>query len=455
MYDTKERYINLRDLFFHILFRWRSILLVAVALMLVMGGYRVWRNQSVRAAQESADKTPSAISEQEQLSIQQAEQAVKDAQASLDELVTYNNESVWLHLDPAQETVGVKQFYIRLDEYASGIDPASATRDETAYVAGVYTSTLLRQMSEDTLKHIFGTDRLEYVNELASLVFDRETHGLTLTVIGSDEETVRQQIAALTESMYAEIKPIAEQVAPHTLVALSETYSVRIDTSLSNRQHEVEMRLIVLQGQLLDKTKEYEQIVPASGGTAIAGLFTGVKKYLLVGFVLGGFVMVVFYAMTYLFGDKLHSVNELGGKDGAVPLFGEVYTSRGRRKGKGIDGLIERWETRGKQDNEAVFRRIHAMLTEQYAGKTVLLTGTISESSMRQILDALASCSEADVRLVMQPDFLHNEQAVVDAKQADAVLIAEQKHVSRMREIEKMGAALRALEVYPDGCILL
>ena len=55
----------------------------------------------------------------------------------------------------------------------------------------------------------------------------------------------------------------------------------------------------------------------------------------------------------------------------------------------------------------------------------------------------------------MQADILRNSDAIADAGKADAVVIVEKKHISRMKDIGRMAEILEISKAKVIGSIIL
>ena len=106
--------LNLKDMLFHVLYRWRSILLVTLVCALVLGGHQF---MSLRSSQNKAD-----LSEEEQASLlsdevsltsykSQAESLTKQ----LEDLSRYQAESVYFRLDSQSVWTASAKFVVKVD----------------------------------------------------------------------------------------------------------------------------------------------------------------------------------------------------------------------------------------------------------------------------------------------------------------------------------------------------
>lgn len=95
--DEYAQKIDLRDLMFHVLYRWRSLFVTAVVICVLAGGYATWHNSSVLP--EKRAEIQEKLEEQERLvkegqekgeSIEQAQKQVQQLKTELEGLKEYN-----------------------------------------------------------------------------------------------------------------------------------------------------------------------------------------------------------------------------------------------------------------------------------------------------------------------------------------------------------------------------
>ena len=158
--------------------------------------------------------------------------------------------------------------------------------------------------------------------------------------------------------------------------------------------------------------------------------------------------------MKYIMSGVLHSGSELSERYG-LPVYGEFAKSRARRPGKGLDKLFEKWEFKHASSEDVVVDEIVAMLRERHNGKCVLLTGTVSGDKLNNLSQKLQSKLEGAVGLATEGDFLTNNAAIADASEADAVVMVEEKHASRLNSIEREAELLIMGSANVSGCIAI
>ena len=231
-----EAELNLKDMLFHVLYRWRSILLVALVCALVLGGHQF---MSLRSSQNKAE-----LSEEEQASLladevsltsykSQAESLTKQ----LEDLSRYQAESVYFRLDSQSVWTASAKFLVKVDPSVLAALPQGTALDPADNILGAYVFPLASS-GADELMAAFGTENPAYVAELVVITPDPATNAIDVTVKGNTRESaekglsfVQEKIVALTEN--------AQKIDPHTLIAIGQSTVQGADADLAKAQQAV------------------------------------------------------------------------------------------------------------------------------------------------------------------------------------------------------------------------
>lgn len=449
-YETE---IDLKDLFFHLCYRWRSIVIAAIIGAILLGAYQYYSVSKTHAeGKQTKEEKQFEIDLQDYRdSIENAQTNIQTYRKLIKEKQDYLKESVYMKLDSQDEWFAYKRFYIKMDQAVLDALPESAQEDPADYVAAVYTSTLKSGLKAEEMEVLLGTGKKEYIDELVSVGADGGTNTVTVSVIGPDEETVITQLDYFVTRLMEYCQPQAQQVGNHTLSLVSEDCLSRTDSGLSSKQDEIGKQIIEWQEALKEQREELNELEgkeePKAPGMHLL-------RFSVIGFILGAFLLAAIYCVKYVLGGQLHSGSELSDRYG-VPVFGEYAKSRARKPGKGLDKLFEKWEFRhAVTDRQVVTEGIAALVGERFAGKRLLLAGTIPQEK------AEALCKDLNQRLddnaVSAVGGLPtNADAVTAMKGADAVILVEEKYASRAADIERTAEMMLISQANVGGCIVL
>ena len=116
--NTYEQEIDLKELLFTLLYRWRPIVLAAVLLGLLLGGYKVvngLRSQqdetAVEEAREQYDMELAAYNR----NVASSEWDIENLKSALQNQNEYKDASLMMHIDPYNKPRAAAYILIRLD----------------------------------------------------------------------------------------------------------------------------------------------------------------------------------------------------------------------------------------------------------------------------------------------------------------------------------------------------
>ena len=449
-----EPKISVKDLFFHLCYRWRIILIAELAGAILLGAYQ---HLSIQKIHDEGKLTTEE--KQYEIDLQYYQDSVINAQNNIrtytsliQETEDYMNGSVYMSLDSKNEWVAIKRFSVKVDQAVLDALPESVQEDPADHVMAAYTYTLKSNLDAGEMEALLGTGRKEYIDELVGIWSDDAANTITVQVIGESEEKVTGQLEYFIDRLFTVSAPKAQEICAHTLSLLVEDCYSRTDSSLSSKQEKNNQQIISWQ-ELLKKQRETLNGLEEKKGPVRPGKH--IVRYVVIGFILGAFLLLAIYMAKYICGGKLNDVGEVSERYD-LPVYGEFAHSRARRPGKGLDKLFEKWEFRhAVTDAKVVEGTISALLSERFAGKKVLLAGTCAQRKLDALGDGLKRQLSGACEISAQGDLPVNAGAVSTCKDADAVILVEEKYVSRITSIGQAAEQLGIADVSVVGCIIL
>ena len=449
-----EQEINLRDLFFHLCYRWRSILAAALIGAILLGAYQYYSIYKTHAEgkQTKEEKQYEIDLQNYQDSVKNARNNIRTYTKLIKEKNDYMDQSVYMSLDSQNEWLAYKRFYIKMDQSVLDALPESAQEDPADYVAAVYTSTLKSGLDAEEMEALLGTGKKEYIDELVSVWADGPSNTITVQVIGESEEKVSEQLDYFVDRLHTYSEPMAQEVGAHTLSLVNEDCLSRTDSGLSAKQDEINQQVIGWQESLKEERETLNELEEEEEPKA-PGMH--LLRFGAIGFILGTFLLAAIYAVRYVVGGKLHDGSEIAERYG-LPVYGEFARSRARHPGKGLDKLFEKWEFKHAIiDAKVVEGSISTLLCERFSDKKLLLTGTCAQEKLDALGDSLNRQSPGAIAIAAQGSLPVNANAVAAAKNADAVILVEEKYASRNADIERAAELLNIADANVVGSIIL
>ena len=440
-----ETEIDLIDLGRYLLRRIVWILIAGFVCAALIGGYQYYK-----AKNTVPDPKAAALAETEH----ELERAIYEQQS---ELISTSDEST-LELIRKQKEYLETSLLMQLDPYhvwkaQTLVRVTSRSEDFPAYhFEELYKFDLSNAVAFGELAEKMGTERA-YLREMFSVWSTGSPTGAgddTSNVILRDEDyedrltskvfyiqtmgRSRDEAMELMEVLLAELESSHQKYAkeyPHDLEVFSTSCVQTVDTGIRNTQKDhmaytqsllYQMKDNVDKGVLLKEPGELQAVVE---GISRRNLL----KYGLIGFVLGALLICVVFVIRYVLNDKLVDYKDLERK-------GLILKDLGSLSGQGVS--------------------MAAANIRNFAGdrKKLLVTGMASEAEFR---DACTSLQEylSEYELVDARDLLHNPASREQLPGCDAVVLVEQKGVTRYSAIREEVTFLANAEKEIVGIVIL
>ncbi len=444
--------INLKDLFFHILYRWRSILIAALIGAVALCGYQYF---SIKKVHDEGKITKEE--RQYQLNLQKYHDDLENNQniirvntKLLQGQNNYRKESIYFQLDSQKIWIASKKYLVKVDQSVLDKLPQGSTIDPTDSVLSAYTAPL-SEATDEELKEAFGTDKPEYVSELVETTVDTNDNTITVSVKGASKETALTGLELLHSKMEELATGKAQEIDKHTLQVVNESAQLGSDDNLTKKQEEVAETITKLQ-ESLQKARQSIDNLEASGEPQAPGQH--LIKMSVIGFILGAVLLVFLYAALYVMNGRLKKASDISARY-SLPIFGEFFKSGQIHNNRGFDKLLSRIEL-GKDipNDETVYSNIAALIAEKQEKKSIQIVTTLSAEKLQRVREALIK-RLPDRTIEIQADANCNSEAITESSKADAVIIAEEKDVSKLKDMDRVAENLIIAEANVIGAIIL
>lgn len=451
--------INLRNLFFHILYRWRSILIAALIGAIVLCGYQYL---SIKTAHDAGKLTKEE--RQYQIDFQQYKEGLASSKNTvrvytklLQEQNDYLNNSIYIQLSPQSVWVASSKYLVKLDQAITERMSQSTGTDPADSILPLYSVPLSEVTDEEELKEAFGTDNTEYINELVITSTNIDDNTVTVFVLGESKEAAQRGLSLVKTQMEKISVDKVQDTESHRLICIADSISRGLDKEMSEK-----IDLSLKQENLAKKYEEIQTILQearlklerleTNGGPKEPGLH--IAKISVIGAAVGVVILVVLYTVLYILKGKLNNSRDLTERY-KIPIFGEFSATNKCHTGKGLDHLIARWELGNNVlSDDTVNDSVAALIAENQEAKKLLLVSTLPTDKLNAIKEALAK-RLPEKNIEVQADATQNSNAITEASKADAIIIAEAKGVSRLKNIDRVAENLIIAKANVIGAIIL
>ncbi len=414
-YEKEDILINFRDLFVHILRRWRSVLIGTVVVTLLLTGFKYVKDQSAYKNALAAQKNEIAVVELDEASLANAEQ-VMHYQKLYNTQATYNRTSLLMKIDPvavptqtlsylikgkqAYVTAAVYQTHLNSRAMAQTIVDAVAPDNDPSHIAELITTTLQSDNGADAVAD----------------------HVILNVKIIAPTEALCASIAAEIKAQMNTVKASAANIAEHTLSLIADTVQLTVDNGLKTTQQNnlnncttLRNNLKTTQDTLTANEKAYIRQMTAldNQNSAVAPIKPSVsKKMLVLGIAAGLVLMAGLHALGYVFSRKVKSREDFTERYGLF-VFSDVATQETLALAAQQLTLAVRTAVGGKEN------------------AAVLVTGSALDDNTAALFTPLKEATaKQGITLNVLPAALTDAAAFEQLASADAVVLAETLGIS-------------------------
>lgn len=516
------REINLVDLMWYLCYRWRSLIVGMLFGALLFSGFRVYKNDTynknieaqtvVQDASEAGEVAISdALTQQETVAVENAVFYTKQLQQYLD----YQNESIYINLDPYNENVQILNYIVEVQKDAiaeDGMDAyALADLLKQSYVGYINSGaaagavkTLKGDMEQSSIDELISAEDLTSISDSSSFQSGSfATSGETTTfhlesdsnierayavfevkVLGSTASDAMMLAEALHQTLNGYTKTLTGALDDHTLRMSSSNSSVIVDNNLIGIQQSFNTNLMNARTNLsnllaafTDAQKVvYENITGYSADTGLladAGsqsvmavpekvpLTSGLLKYLAMGLFIGLFLWAVFWAMIYILVPTLKTTDDITGYF-RYYLMADLscYQNKKKRFGYRLDGLLDRIRYRDIISLEEEQRLLATNLKvtcrkEQVSSVYLTSSYVMSDAEIQQVNALIAELSKEQIEAVYGRSIERDATSYEKMTEMGSVVYIERLGKSRFDSLEKIGAMTEKQGVKILGVVVM
>lgn len=252
----------------------------------------------------------------------QLEMEIDNLEKSIDEQVTYNNESILMKINPYDEKSVSGQFYIDTD-YQIVPELTYQNVDITTSVARAYqalasTGTLANYINA----HLESPIKERYLNELINIEYLGDAT-LQVTVMHTSMEEAKEIYDLVIACMDENKKEFKKTIGDYNITLLNESDKAGVDLELKETQTTNLDTINVLKESLETKRESFNALVMPSQGTK--------ATLLIVGAFLGAFCVLAVYVLLFLVNTTIKTEEEVTRMLG-LPVLGTVPVMDGKKR---------------------------------------------------------------------------------------------------------------------------
>lgn len=435
--------VDLVDLLFYVLKRWRSILVA-----IVIGAISLGILGGVKGYPSLSEEVDNSKYETEWADYENAKDNYGKSLANMKERLEYTREyalnSIKMMINPYEEYYWDATYYLTLEEQWDEVTIDEYQR-RVAAILSAYTSRFESNAIEEYFEVAYPDEDMRYLKELCEVSTNTATSTITISVIADTQERLDNLSACMKELLQdtnLEWKVTAEE---HTLTQLSSANGVRIDAELAAMQEATNSKVLTLEQDIYNKQRQLDELkepVMAVSAT-ISDVIKNMVKYAVIGAVAGAVLLVGIYFMIYLFSGCIYTQEDMRAKYEVEVLA----TRRGNECRNVIDKILYCMSGEaGRELPEPVFLEVAAAKIASLAEgcKIVALTGSVSVDTLQELAVGITEKLDG-IELVVAGNLAKSGEAIFKVNDVEAVLLVEERGKSKTCTVE---AQLR----YVAGC---
>lgn len=488
----EERPVDLLDLFWNIVFAWRSVLAWMVVFALLLTGYAGlkyktdMKNYNVAmkeyqdalsgkvVSEEKTEEPDVEFTADEQTQITDAVQLKKQMMKMRD----YVDESVLMNIDPYEEHMLSMNFYVN-NGYIINYTRDN-TKDNTQALVNAYTTyvnsgTVAQKVAEELKLE----SDVKYVDELISAGSNED--GFTIRFLYADDSIFEQAAAVIEDDILNQQPELAAKIGEHSVSLVSSETSIQADQDTATVQTNVMTALNsyrtqynALTANMSDQQKaeiEKELRLSDTGkeeneSSIVEDLkepehpsFS--KKYPMLGILAGLFLACVWIALKQIFSNQLLNIDELTDYFD-LKQVGVLHSHQGKQRKNRFDQWLRKLRYRNEKEMDDTTRlgivcgNLELMCKRENITR-ICLTGSemekirkTEESALQTILERL---SGAGIQVLPVDNICYDMTSMRTVSEVGAVVLMEQSHESIFQEIDKELMLLNQNEINVVGAI--
>lgn len=456
--NVYEQEIDLKNLMFTVLRKWRPIILIAFALAILLGGYKC----GIELMNQGNEEFVSDLREQYESDLEKYEQSKKGYERDINNLTAsityqekYKENSILLKVDPYNKGTASIDAFVRMLEPSLEKGLTVMTVDYADGVVKAYASAIQQGGFLADLAKQKGID-LIYLKELINVTVDYDSNMFNVSVTYPDEKGAEEILNEIINSIESEQTEVQEKLGQHSISLMNQDVGVITDQSLTDYQQQKVKNLADTNNSLEDAEKALEDLVEPKKPVALSktSILKAGIKYGILGWIVGAFLAAFGIGVVYVMNGKLNTDNDLKDRFG-LKLLGGFTEKRDKKVFSRIDEWLDSLEGKENIPDELIYDmiavNIHNFIHED---KPIFLTGTVEKEVLESLVIKLHK-RLPELKLEFGADMTRNVMTLQRIPEYDEIILVETRREARHKDIEKEVETILNLKKDIVGYIVL
>lgn len=422
-YYEEEEEISLVDLIAYVFRHLKKMLIVSIVVALVVGGllgYKKSRNNAV-----NNDSDTFLVSK---------ESLDKKLEETNEDLNNYLINNDFFGLTPYNSVQARALYYVDVDSDADYVASLIKT-----YIAKLTSSDVLTDIAKKyNISEVYVGDYISIYSHINNNQVDKDNNLIDINVYYSDEEIANSILNDLENKLLSYNDELSNSIGTNKLTLVSENIYKGFNNDIVSVQKGKVNFINELITSITDTQKQLNSLYTSESTNNVSFKKVFVK-YGVIGFVGMSFAMCVYYALAFIFSDKVYSANEFKDKT-KIKVVGNLTFSKNNDKYINWINKLEKRPT--INDYELIASNIKAY------GNTnkVLLSGNLEDSIKEDIVSNLKKLLK-NVEIISCGSLLTDSNAVNELDSVDSVILLAKCNKSSYKTIKEEKNKLDDLKV--------
>lgn len=421
-YYEEEEEISLLNLIGYVFRHLKKMLIVSIVVALVVGGllgYKKSRNNAV-----NNDSDTFLVSK---------ESLDKKLEETNEDLNNYLINNDFFGLTPYNSVQSRALYYVNVDSDADYVASLIKT-----YIAKLTSSDVLTDIAKKyNISEVYVSDYISIYSHINNNQVDKDNNLIDINVYYSDEEIANSILNDLEDKLLSYNDELSSSIGANKLTLVSENVYKGFNNDVVSVQNNKISYINGLVTSITDIQKQLNALSTSeTNGVSFKKAFV---KYGVVGFVGVFFVLCVYYALAFIFSDKVYSAYEFKDKTKINVLGNLTYDTKNSK----YISWINKLEKRPTSNNyELLASNIKAY------GNTnkVLISGDLEDDVKEDIVSNLKKLLKG-VEIVSCGSLLTDSSAVNELDNVDSVVLLAKCNESSYKTIKEEKNKLNDLKV--------
>ena len=409
------REINLTELFFRVLEKWRKVLGMALLFALLLGGLKAALGfRTLNDPERLAENQEEAIAKQKQYDDAMAygEIQITNLEKEIEKQSAYLDNSFLMQIDPYNEYQEMVSYFVDTDyQIMPGMTYQNPNRTPgviNAYVKSFEDSVIYEGFAKER-----GLDSdPSTLRELVEIEQDNNNGIFTVKVKANDQDFASGLMRALEDHLKEKSGDISTSISEHKLTEVNRQNGYAVDMNLANRQTQARDNITKMQEAAVKKQKELLELKdPKAAGMTEGSVVRDAVKSAILGAFFGAVLAACIISAGFLAGRTIPGENDLKRKYGMTRLGRYHHGAK-----TGIDRKIAGWEgfRASEMDETRAFEVIAANIRNRIGeNKPALLISSVPQEVLEKAYEQLLSSGDLDRETMISGGNLVEDPAVI------------------------------------------